>query len=103
MALRKASLSAMRSVRGRGGGFWGNYPGGTFWSEGTQEASGAGRLFGESALPPGQTRVKEDWEMPCPAQYQRPGSSADGQAKIEHGCHKVPVSHAQIIKIPLHI
>mmetsp|Transcript_17179 Transcript_17179/g.28933 ORF Transcript_17179/g.28933 Transcript_17179/m.28933 type:complete len:105 (-) Transcript_17179:231-545(-) len=64
MALRKASLSAMRSVRGRGGGFWGNYPGGSFWSEGTQEAAGAGRLFGESALPAGQTRVREDWEIP---------------------------------------
>eukprot|EP00241_Pyramimonas_parkeae_P008478 CAMPEP_0114248504 /NCGR_PEP_ID=MMETSP0058-20121206/13610_1 /TAXON_ID=36894 /ORGANISM="Pyramimonas parkeae, CCMP726" /LENGTH=105 /DNA_ID=CAMNT_0001361919 /DNA_START=37 /DNA_END=354 /DNA_ORIENTATION=+ len=64
MATRRVSLAAMRSVRARGGGFWGNYPNNSFWSEGTQAAEGAGNLFGESKLPPGVKRVPESWELP---------------------------------------
>ena len=63
MSLRKMSVAAMRSARTRGG-FWGNYPQNSFWSEGTQAAEGAGRLFGESKLPPGVARKVEDWELP---------------------------------------
>jgi hypothetical protein len=64
MAMRRASLSAMRSVRARGGGFWGDYPGGSFWSDGTQSAKGAGNLFGESPLAKGEVRKMEAWEWP---------------------------------------
>jgi hypothetical protein len=62
--MRRASLAAMRSVRARGGGFWGNYPQGSFWSDGTQAAEGAGRLFGESPLAKGEVRQMEAWEWP---------------------------------------
>mmetsp|Transcript_33843 Transcript_33843/g.46855 ORF Transcript_33843/g.46855 Transcript_33843/m.46855 type:complete len:105 (+) Transcript_33843:127-441(+) len=64
MSLRRLSVSSMRSVRARGDHFWGQYPGGSYWSEGTQPAKGAGHLFGESPLKPGQKRVREDWELP---------------------------------------
>jgi hypothetical protein len=77
MAMRRASLSAMRSVRARGGGFWGDYPGGSFWSDGTQSAKGAGNLFGESPLAKGEVRKMEAWEwpwyVPRPAQSHTSG------------------------------
>jgi hypothetical protein len=51
--------SAARSgFRLRGGG--GGYPGGSFWSEGTQTGQN-GFLFGE-VIPPGQTRKTLWWE-----------------------------------------
>ena len=64
MSVRRAGLAAMRSVRARGGGFWGDYPQGSFWSDGTQAAEGAGRLFGESPLAKGEVRKMEAWEWP---------------------------------------
>jgi len=46
-------LAALRSLRPRGGHGW---PGGSFWSEGTQEGKN-GLLFGETH------RKVESWEL----------------------------------------
>ncbi|KAK3284780.1 hypothetical protein CYMTET_7589 [Cymbomonas tetramitiformis] len=53
--LGRVSVSAMRSLRARGG------PSPPFWSEGNQ-AKPAGYLYGEAPLPAGQARKIEDWE-----------------------------------------
>jgi len=55
--LRNTSMAAMRAVRARGGAG----PPGGFFGPGTQERT-AGYLFGETPLPAGVKRVREDWE-----------------------------------------
>lgn len=57
--LRRASLQALRHLRPKGGG----WPGGSFWSEGTQTGRN-GYLFGETPPPNGHGRKWESWEMP---------------------------------------
>lgn len=62
--LRRLAASSYRAVKGsaprRGGGADG-WPGGSFWSEGTQEGRN-GLLFGEKPLAPGQKRAMQWWE-----------------------------------------
>ncbi|KAG2488401.1 hypothetical protein HYH03_013085 [Edaphochlamys debaryana] len=56
---RRAGAELLRNTRVRGGG--GGYPGGSFWSEGTQTGKN-GFLFGEVPLQPGQPRKLLWWE-----------------------------------------
>ncbi|GIL80358.1 hypothetical protein Vretimale_12137 [Volvox reticuliferus] len=56
---RRAGAQLLRNPRVRGGG--GEYPGGSFWSEGTQTGRN-GFLFGELPPAPGQTRKALWWE-----------------------------------------
>lgn len=57
--LRRAGAQLIRNPRVRGGG--GDYPGGSFWSEGTQTGRN-GFLFGELPPAPGQSRKLLWWE-----------------------------------------
>lgn len=57
--LRHAPLQALRHLRPKGGHGW---PGGSFWSEGTQSGRN-GYLFGETPPPPGHKRKWESWEF----------------------------------------
>lgn len=57
---RRASSLFLQHVQKRGGHSW---PGGSFWSEGTQTGRN-GYLFGETPPPPGQARKWESWELP---------------------------------------
>ncbi|EFJ45710.1 NADH:ubiquinone oxidoreductase 17 kDa subunit [Volvox carteri f. nagariensis] len=56
---RRAGAQLLRNPRTRGGG--GEYPGGSFWSEGTQTGHN-GFLFGELPPAPGQMRKALWWE-----------------------------------------
>lgn len=58
--LRRVSTQFLRSQKQRGGHDW---PGGSFWSEGTQTGRN-GYLFGETPPPAGQSRKWESWELP---------------------------------------
>jgi hypothetical protein len=57
--LKRASLQALRHLKRKGGDSW---PGGSFWSEGTQTGRN-GYAFGETPPPPGQNRKWESWEL----------------------------------------
>jgi hypothetical protein len=57
--LKRASLQALRHLRPKGGHGW---PGGSFWSEGTQSGRN-GYPFGESPPPAGEARKWESWEF----------------------------------------
>jgi hypothetical protein len=57
--LGRATLQALRHLKPKGGHSW---PGGSFWSEGTQ-AGRNGYPFGETPPPPGQKRKWESWEL----------------------------------------
>jgi hypothetical protein len=59
MSLRRLTTAALRNCRPRGGG----WPGGSFWSEGTQTGRN-GYLFGETPPPNGAPRKWETWELP---------------------------------------
>lgn len=59
-ALRRLAPQALRTPQGRGGG-GGGWPGGSFWSEGTQTGHN-GFLFGETPPPAGQSRKMQWWE-----------------------------------------
>ena len=59
--LRRLGVDTLRNPRVRAGG--GGYPGGSFWSEGTQTGHN-GFLFGELPPPPGESRKLLWWEMP---------------------------------------
>ncbi len=58
--LRRAGTHLVRHRQKRGGGADG-WPGGSFWSEGTQTGHN-GFLFGEVPPPPGKARVIQWWE-----------------------------------------
>jgi len=58
--MRRVSTQFLRSQKQRGGHGW---PGGSFWSEGTQTGRN-GYLFGETPPAPGQKRKWESWEFP---------------------------------------
>jgi hypothetical protein len=57
--LGRLPLQALRHLRPKGGHGW---PGGSFWSEGTQTGRN-GYLFGETPPPAGQKRKWESWEF----------------------------------------
>lgn len=59
-ALTRLSAQVLRNSVARGGGGHG-WPGGSFWSEGTQTGRN-GFLFGELPPPPGQSRKWQWWE-----------------------------------------
>lgn len=58
--LGRAALQALRHLRPKGG--HSPWPGGKFWSEGTQTGPN-GYLFGETPPPPGHSRKWESWEF----------------------------------------
>lgn len=58
--LRRAGTQVLKNKHQRGGG-GGDWPGGSFWSEGTQTGRN-GFLFGEVPAAPGQSRNIQWWE-----------------------------------------
>ncbi|PNH10142.1 hypothetical protein TSOC_003148 [Tetrabaena socialis] len=75
---RRAGASFLRNPQVRAGG--GEYPGGSFWSAGTQTGKN-GFLFGELPPAPGQSRPTLWWE---PAWYLGYGGVAVGIYLIYH-------------------
>lgn len=60
--LRRAALSAARTLRSRGGGGHDASSKPSFWSAGVRDSEG--RLFNESPPAPGTKRKWESWEAP---------------------------------------
>ncbi|KAL6764806.1 NADH:ubiquinone oxidoreductase 17 kDa subunit, partial [Haematococcus lacustris] len=86
-ALRRVGLSAARLKRR--GGDAAEWPGGSFWSEGTQTGQN-GFLFGEVPPKPGEARLRQWWE---PVWYTGFGLFFAGCYAI---CHAKPLEALDI-------